>query len=105
MRIAFKTFGCKANNVDTDALYMEAQRRGFHVVDETEIADAYVINSCTVTAHADRDARAHVSRFKRLNPKALVGVIGCYAQVAKEELLAIPDISFVVGTAEKTKIL
>lgn len=105
MRIAFKTFGCKANSVDTDSLYMEAQRRGFLVVDENEVADAYLINSCTVTAHADRDARAQVSRFKRLNPNALVGVVGCYAQVAREELLAIPEINFVVGTAEKYKML
>lgn len=105
MKIAFKTFGCKANSVDTDVLYLEAERRGFQVVDETEVADAYVVNSCTVTAHADRDARYQVSRFKRLNPHALVGVVGCYAQVAKEELLALPDVDFVVGTAEKIRIL
>lgn len=105
MRIAFKTFGCRANSLDTDALYLEAKRRGFQIVDETEVADAYVINSCTVTSAADRDARSHVIRYKRRNPEALVGVVGCYAQVAKDELLALQQVDFVVGTANKARIL
>lgn len=105
MRIAFKTFGCKANSLDTDALHLEALRRGHEIVAEKEPADAYVINSCTVTAAADRDARSQVLRYKRKNPLALVGVVGCYAQVAKEELLAISQVDFVVGTAGKTSIL
>jgi threonylcarbamoyladenosine tRNA methylthiotransferase MtaB len=105
MKIAFKTFGCKANSVDTDSLYFEARRRGFDIVEETDFADAYVINSCTVTGAADRDARYYANRFKRQNPQALVGVVGCYAQVAKEELLALQEVDFVVGTADKTRIL
>jgi threonylcarbamoyladenosine tRNA methylthiotransferase MtaB len=105
MKIAFKTFGCKANSVDTDSLYFEARRRGFDIVDEAEVADAYVINSCTVTGAADRDARYYASRYKRQNPNALVGVIGCYAQVAKDELLALEEVDFVLGTADKGRIL
>lgn len=105
MRIAFKTFGCRANSTDTDVLYLEAKRRGFQIVEETDPADAYVINSCTVTANADRDARLQANRFKRQNPGSLVAVIGCYAQVAKEELLALPEVDFVVGTANKFRIL
>lgn len=105
MRIAFKTFGCRANNVDTDVLFVEAQKRGHTVVGENAAADGYVINSCTVTANADKDARFQVSRFRRQNPKALIGVIGCYAQVAKDELLGINNVDFVVGTANKLKIL
>lgn len=105
MRIAFKTFGCKANTTDTDALFLEAKRRGFAVVDEKEVADAYVINSCTVTGGADRDARLQANRFKRQNPLSLVAVIGCYAQVAKDELLALPEVDLVVGTANKFSIL
>jgi len=105
VRIAFKTFGCKANSLDTDALYFEAKKRGFEVVGEDERADAYVINSCTVTHHADRDARAQIGRFKRQNPGAVVAVVGCYAQVAKEELLSIPEVDIVVGTAEKFSVL
>ncbi|MBI1860458.1 MAG: tRNA (N(6)-L-threonylcarbamoyladenosine(37)-C(2))-methylthiotransferase MtaB [Deltaproteobacteria bacterium] len=105
MRIAFKNFGCRANNFETDGLYLEAIRRGMMVVSDDEVADAYVINSCTVTANADRDARNQVYRFKRANPSAVVAVIGCYAQVAKEELLALSGVDYVVGTADKIKVL
>jgi len=105
VKIAFKNFGCRANNFESDALYLEAKRRGHEVVQESKLADAYIINSCTVTANADRDARWEATRFKRKNPLARVGVIGCYAQVGKEELLALPEIDFVVGTADKFAIL
>lgn len=105
MKIAFKNFGCRANSLESDALFLEARRRGHEVVGETQLADAYIINSCTVTAAADRDARWEATRFKRKNPLAQVGVIGCYAQVGKEELLALPEIDFVVGTANKFSIL
>lgn len=104
-RLAIKTFGCKANSVDTDYIQQAAQAQGFVVVDEEQSADAYLINSCTVTSHADRDARAQVSRFKRQNPQAVVGVIGCYAQIGKEELLALPDVDVVMGTSDKLAIL
>jgi len=105
MRIAFKTFGCRANSNDTDSLYLEAIRRGFTPVTETEAADAYVINTCTVTENADRDARHQANRFKRQNQGALVALIGCYAQVAKNELVHLPEVDFLVGTANKFKTL
>ncbi len=103
--IAFKTFGCKANAVDTDSLYQDAVKRGFKVVTADEAADAYVINSCTVTHHADRDARAEVMRYRRKNPEALISVVGCYAQVAKQDLLQMTQVDFVLGTAEKSRVL
>jgi len=105
MRIAFKTFGCRANSNDTDALYLEAVRRGYTPVNETDVADAYVINTCTVTENADRDARHQANRFKRQNQGALVALVGCYAQVGKEELLKLPEVDFLVGTANKFKTL
>lgn len=105
LRIAFKTFGCRANSVDTDVLFLEAKKRGYHLVNETDIADAYVINTCTVTDQADREARRQINRFKRRNPNALIGVVGCYAQVAKDELLRISAADFVVGTGDKIRIL
>jgi threonylcarbamoyladenosine tRNA methylthiotransferase MtaB len=104
MKIGLKTFGCKANSLDTDALCMEARLRGYEVVDEEALADAYIINSCTVTSHADRDARAQIGKFKRRNPAALVAVVGCYAQVAKEELLQLPEVDVVLGTADKDRV-
>lgn len=105
MRIAFKTFGCRANSNDTDSLYLEAIRRGYTPVDENEAADAYVINTCTVTENADRDARQQAFRFKRQNQGGLVAMVGCYAQVGREELLKLPEVDFLVGTANKFKTL
>jgi threonylcarbamoyladenosine tRNA methylthiotransferase MtaB len=104
MRISFKTFGCKANSLDTDSLFREAVVRGHTIVAESEPADAYVINSCTVTANADRDARLSALRFKRQNPGGLVGVVGCYGQVGKDELLSIEEIDVVLGTANKHRV-
>lgn len=105
MRIAIKTFGCKANSTDSDALFLEAKKRGYEIVDETEAADAYVINTCTVTENADRDARHQAFRFKRQNQGGLVAMVGCYAQVAKDTLVNLPEVDFVVGTANKFKVL
>lgn len=105
MRIAIKTFGCRANSTDSDALFLEAKKRGFEIVDETAPADAYVINTCTVTENADRDARHQASRFKRQNQGGLVAMVGCYAQVAKDSLLTLPEVDFVVGTANKFSVL
>lgn len=105
MRVAFKNFGCRTNVYETDVLTIEALRRGFEVVTETEKADFYVINSCTVTSNADRDARRQVQQFKRVNPSARVAVIGCYAQVARKELLNNSAVDYVVGTADKLRVL
>ncbi|MBY0369839.1 tRNA (N(6)-L-threonylcarbamoyladenosine(37)-C(2))-methylthiotransferase MtaB [bacterium] len=104
MRIAFKTFGCKANSLDTDALLREAALRGHEVVEEGAPADAFVINSCTVTHAADRDARLSALKFKRHNPEGLVGVVGCYGQVGKEELLDVESVDVVLGTANKHRV-
>ncbi len=105
MKIAFKTFGCKANMTDTDAMFLEAQKRGFTVVDETAVADAYIINTCTVTENADKDARQQANRYKRVNPESVVAMVGCYAQVATDELVKLPQVDLVVGTANKFRVL
>ncbi len=104
MRIAFKTFGCKANSLDTDALLAEAIRRGHECVGETDPADALVINSCTVTHAADRDARLSAVKFKRRNQGGKVGIVGCYGQVGKDELLEIGEVDVVLGTANKDRV-
>jgi threonylcarbamoyladenosine tRNA methylthiotransferase MtaB len=104
MRIAFKTFGCKANSLDTDSLFAEAAARGHQIVEESAPADAYIINSCTVTHAADRDARLSALKFKRHNPEGLVGVVGCYGQVGKDEILEIGEVDVVLGTANKLRV-
>ncbi len=104
MKVAFKTFGCRANQVDTDILTFEAEKMGFEVVPVDEIADAYLINSCTVTLNAEKDARVSLSRLKRQNPHAVLAVIGCYGQTGKKELLEW-GVDVVWGTANKTDVL
>ncbi|MCB0405368.1 MAG: tRNA (N(6)-L-threonylcarbamoyladenosine(37)-C(2))-methylthiotransferase MtaB [Bdellovibrionales bacterium] len=104
MKIGFKTFGCRANSVDTDTLWLEAERRGFEVVSDKAFADAYVINSCTVTEDADRSTRNYARRLKRQNPKSLVAVIGCYGQTGRADLLKMACVDVVLGTADKHEV-
>ncbi|MEZ4751962.1 MAG: tRNA (N(6)-L-threonylcarbamoyladenosine(37)-C(2))-methylthiotransferase MtaB [Bdellovibrionota bacterium] len=104
MKIGFKTFGCRANSVDTDTLWLEAERRGFEVVSDKDFADAYILNSCTVTEDADRSARNYARRLKRQNPNSLVAVIGCYGQTGRDELLKMPSVDVVLGTADKHQV-
>lgn len=105
MKIAFKTFGCRANSLDTDILYQEALRRGFEIVGDESLPDAYIVNSCTVTEEADKEAKTYLSQAKRKNPKSVGAIIGCYAQVAHEQLKELPYIDFIYGTANKLKVL
>jgi threonylcarbamoyladenosine tRNA methylthiotransferase MtaB len=103
-RIAFKTFGCRANSLDTDAMTLEATRRGYQIVDDADEADTYVINSCTVTHAADKETRILAQRLKKKNPDSKVAVVGCYAQVAKDDLASQPAVDFVLGTANKLEL-
>ncbi len=105
MRVAFKTFGCRANSVDTDCLWQEARKRGFLIVPDTDSADFYIINSCTVTENADRDTHKQIRKFKKLNPNAKIGVVGCYAQMGTQKLVDDSGVDYVVGTSDKLKIL
>jgi len=103
--IAFKNFGCRSNSMETDALILEGRRRGYIVCGEDEAADALVINSCTVTALADRDSRVLAQKYRRKNPQAVIAVVGCYAQVAKESILALSEVDLVVGSANKFQVI
>lgn len=105
MRIAFTTVGCRLNQFETDALRGKAEAEGFTLVPFAEVADVYVINSCTVTAEADADSRQLVRRAVRRNPAALVAVTGCYAQGSPEAVAAIPGVDLVLGNVEKSALL
>jgi len=105
MRIAFATVGCRLNQFETDALRGKAQTAGHEVVAFEAMADAYVINTCTITAEADADSRQLARRAVRRNPAALVAVTGCYAQAAPETVAAIPGVDLVLGNAEKADLL
>ncbi len=102
--VALATLGCKVSQYETEAVREALLDRSFCVVDFIEHADAYVINTCTVTAESDRKCRQTVRRALRLNPDAAVLVMGCYAQRSPDELLRIEGVSYVLGTDGKMRV-
>lgn len=105
MKVAFHTLGCKVNQYETEALCLKFKDRGYEVVGETEFADIYVINTCTVTGLADRKSRQYIRRMKKLNPKSVVAVTGCYAQIDPEGVGHVAGVDIVAGTNEKGNLL
>ena len=104
MRIAICTLGCKVNQYETQAIEQELLRRGHTLVDFEDEADAYVINTCSVTAVSDKKSRQMIRRAKGRNPDAVVAACGCYAQTHAEDVKALmPDV--LVGTNDRMKFL
>ncbi len=101
---AFYTLGCKLNYAETSEMGKEFIGRGFDIVDFADKADVYVINTCTVTANADRECRQIVRRALRNNPDAYVIVTGCYAQLRSEEIASIEGVDAVLGSNAKFNI-
>src|SRR5580692_10120774 len=99
-----QNFGCRATQADGAALEAQLAERGLAVSAARENADLVVLNTCTVTAEADSDARSTIRRVHRENPAARILVTGCYAQRAPDELAAMPGVEWVVGNSHKTQI-
>ena len=104
MRFSIKTLGCRANQADEEKLSAELCLQGFSPVSFEEEADIYILNTCTVTHQADSEARSLLRQCRRKNPKSLVIVTGCYAQVSSEELKKMGEVDWVVGNVEKVEI-
>ena len=104
-KVAFITLGCKVNQYETNAMTQQFIEKGYEVVDHTQKADIYIVNTCTVTNMSDRKSRQMLRRVKELNKEAIVVACGCYAQVAKEELEKIEEINLVLGNNEKKDIV
>jgi len=100
-RIAFHTMGCKTNFSETSTISREMMAHGLQQVSFRDKADVYVLNSCSVTENADKEARKLIRQARRRNPNAAVAVIGCYAQLQPAEIALIPGVELVVGAAEK----
>ena len=83
MRVAFLTLGCKVNSYETEKMKINFEKKGHMVVAFEEKADAYIINTCTVTNIADRKSRKMLHRAKRINPDAVIVAAGCYVDSAK----------------------
>jgi threonylcarbamoyladenosine tRNA methylthiotransferase MtaB len=103
--VAFHTLGCKVNQYETESMKELFERADYQVVSDRELADIYVINTCTVTKLSDRKSRQFIRRAKRKNPDAKVVAVGCYVQVAEDEVAAIEGIDLLLGTGHKQEIV
>ena len=99
-----QNFGCRAAQADGAALERQLRQRGLKPAPLADSAEVVVLNTCTVTAAADRDARATIRRIRRLNPGCKILVTGCYAQRAPEELASIAGVNWVVGNSHKPQV-
>lgn len=99
--VAFHTLGCKLNFSETSTLSRSLEGQGFVKKEFEEVADVYVINTCSVTDNADKECRQLVRRIQRKAPEGLVVVIGCYAQLKPREISQIPGVDLVLGASEK----
>jgi threonylcarbamoyladenosine tRNA methylthiotransferase MtaB len=103
-KVAFYTLGCKLNFSETSTIARNFQDEGFDRVGFEEVADMYVINTCSVTENADKQFKQVVKKALKLNDKAFVAAVGCYAQLKPEELAAVDGVDLVLGATEKFKI-
>ena len=103
-KVAFYTLGCKLNFSETSTIARNFQEEGFDRVDFEEVADIYVINTCSVTDNADKQFKQVVRKALQKNDKAFVAAVGCYAQLKPEELAAVDGVDLVLGATEKFKI-
>ena len=104
MRYAIYTLGCKVNQYETQAMEQELRRRGHELVDFEDSADAYIVNTCSVTAVSDKKCRNMIRRTKRTHPDALIAVCGCYAQAKPEEVAGL-EVDLVAGTGDRMAFL
>ena len=103
-RVAFYTLGCKLNFSETSTIARSFEDEGFDRVDFEQVADIYVINTCSVTDNADKQFKQVVRKAMKLNDRAFVAAVGCYAQLKPEELAAVDGVDLVLGATEKFKI-
>jgi len=99
-----ENFGCRATQADGAALERQFEERGIARASAPAQASVVILNTCTVTAAADQDARAAIRRVRRQNPEAEIVVTGCYAQRAPEEIAALPGVSLVIGNSHKHQL-
>ena len=104
MRIAIYTLGCKVNQYETQAMEQELTARGHELVDFEQPADAYIINTCSVTAVSDKKSRQMIRRARKLNPDAIVAACGCYVQTHTDEVVEL-GIDLVGGTGQRMEFL
>ncbi|WP_279167130.1 tRNA (N(6)-L-threonylcarbamoyladenosine(37)-C(2))-methylthiotransferase MtaB [Thomasclavelia cocleata] len=103
--VAFHTLGCKVNTYESNAMLKIFNDAGYQEVDFKQIADVYVINTCTVTNTGDSKSRQMIRKAIRKNPQATICVVGCYSQIAPEEIEQIEGVGVVLGTQYRQNIV
>ena len=104
-KVAFHTLGCKLNFSETSTISREFINHGFEKVNYSGFADLYVINTCSVTNNADKEARKLIRQAKRRNPNSAIAIIGCYAQLKPESIAKINGVDLVLGAEEKFNLI
>ncbi len=104
-KVAFYTLGCKLNYSETSAIGRQFKQADYEVVNFTDQADVYVINTCSVTENADRKCKKVVKEALKISPLAYVAIVGCYAQLKPQEIAEIEGVDLVLGAAEKFQLV
>lgn len=104
-KVAFVTLGCKLNFSETATISRQFSENGYQVVKQSDKADIYVINTCSVTSMAEKKCRQAINKIKKNSPNAKIVAIGCYAQLRGRDIAAIPGVDLVLGTNQKFHIL
>src|SRR6266705_6460203 len=102
---AVATLGCKVNQADSEAIGEQMSDAGFVQRDFNEIADVYIVNTCTVTHLGDRSSRQLISQARRRHPDALLVVTGCYAELNPQAVAALPGVNLVIGNSGKESLV
>ncbi|MDN4164237.1 tRNA (N(6)-L-threonylcarbamoyladenosine(37)-C(2))-methylthiotransferase MtaB [Cytophagales bacterium LB-30] len=104
-KVAFYTLGCKLNFSETSTIGRLFEEKGYQKVEFTEQPDIFIINTCSVTDNADKKCKKIVKEAQKINKEAFVAIIGCYAQLKPQEIVAIPGVDAVLGAAEKFRLV
>ena len=103
--VAFITLGCKVNQYETNAMIQKLIEGGYKIVEHHEKADIYIVNTCTVTNMSDRKSRQMIRKVKEINHQAKIIAVGCYVEVAKNEVEKMKEIDLTLGNSEKVDIV
>ncbi len=103
-RVAYYTLGCKLNFSETSTIARQYNELGFSRVAPSSQADIYIINTCSVTEHADKKCRQAIRKFIKQSPNAFIAVVGCYAQLKPDEIASIEGVDLVMGSSEKQNL-
>lgn len=104
MKISFFTLGCKVNQYETEAMKNLFFENNWEIVNNSDFADVYVINSCTVTSLSDKKARQSVGRFKKINPNAIIVMTGCFPQAFPQKSQKLKNVDIVTGTTNRSNL-